>query len=216
MNNLETIIGYTFKDKSLLNMALTHSSYANENKVKNYERLEFLGDSLLEYIVSDYIYKNFPAEKEGSLTKIRAKMVQEKTLADIVLNLGISQFVRVGRSLKNDIKQSILCDVYESLLGAIYLDSNLDNAYNYVLKTLVKDKKNIEDFENLIIDYKTPLQELCQAKNLKLDYKSSGRGDSFIVQLFVNDELTSVCKAKSIKEAEQMCAKNVYNQINKN
>ena len=215
VNNLEKIIGYSFKDKDLLSTALTHSSFANENKTQSYERLEFLGDSLLEYIVSDYIYKNFPNEREGSLTQIRAKLVQEKTLADLVQSMEINKFIKIGKSLRNEIKQSILCDIYESLLGAIYLDSNLQTAYDFVLTTLVKNKENVALFENVIMDYKSQLQELCQSKNLKIEYKSRQVDGEFEVKLFINDVLKNVSRAKSIKQAEQSCAKNIYIEMSK-
>lgn len=135
-HNIEDIIGYTFHDLELLVTALTHKSYANErkiNKVESYERSEFLGDAILEFVVSEYLYKNYPDYPEGKLTKLRASLVCEFTLSQISKELKFGHYVLLSRG--EDLtggrnRNSIMCDLFEAVLGAIYLDGGLDEAKN--------------------------------------------------------------------------------------
>ena len=126
MNNIEKIIGYHFKDENLLNMALTHSSYAHEHNMPCYERLEYLGDALVNFIVGEYLYSNFDLPA-GQLTKYRACLVSTESFAKIIENLGLEQYILIGKSVQK-ISKSLLADIFESLLASIYLDGGKENA----------------------------------------------------------------------------------------
>ena len=125
---VENIIGYIFNDKNLLSRAFTHSSYANENKnSEDYERLEFLGDAILEYLVSLYLFETYPSKNEGSLSKMRANLVSAETLSAIIDDLGLINYVKVGsgNASENILKsEDVKCDIFEAIVGAIHLDSN--------------------------------------------------------------------------------------------
>ena len=158
---LEKSIGYVFKDKKLLKKALTHTSYAYENKVESNEKLEFLGDSILEFISSNYIYNHYTNLKEGEMTKVRATVVCEESLYKIAIKHNFSDFLYLGNSEKTgDInnKKAILADTVEAVIAAIYLDSNLENAEKFILSNITEQieyaSKNVG-----IKDYKTTLQE---------------------------------------------------------
>ena len=209
---VENILGYTFKDKSLLTTALTHSSFANENKTSSYERLEFLGDSLLEYIVSDYLFANFKDLPEGKLTKLRATLVQEKTLANILTTVGISNYILIGKSLKS-YNSSMACDVFESLIACIYLDSGMEEARKFVFKFLIKDKNNIEKICEETIDFKTKLQEYLQAQGKSIEYTKEKVGETFKIAIKVNGKIVAEKISNSIKKGELELAKAIYEKL---
>ena len=161
---LEKEIGYTFKNKSLLRTALTHTSYAYENKVKSYERLEYLGDSILEFISSKYLFENYERLSEGEMTKVRAYSVCEDTLFQIASKHNFSDFLYLGKSERTskDNKKAILADSVEAVIAAIYLDSK---DINIVQKFILDNIKDFVEFgsNNVgIKDYKTVLQEMLQ------------------------------------------------------
>ena len=171
LKELQDKIDYHFHDEKFLNWALTHSSYANEykkEKIVYNERLEFLGDSILGLIVSEYIYKVYPKYPEGDLTKLRATVVCEPSLSYLATNINLGKYMLLGKgedATGGRERVSILADAFEALIGAIYLDGNMESAKPYVLYHL---KPVIEDAVNgieLFIDYKTQLQEVLQ-KNL--------------------------------------------------
>ena len=161
---LEEIIGYHFKNKELLKNALTHTSYANENNIKSNEKLEFLGDSILEFISSKYIYNNYPNLKEGEMTKVRADVVCEKSLYKVAQKHNFSDFLYVGKSqaISNGNKRpAILADSVEAIIAAIYFDSGLDNAEKFIVDNL-RDYIKIASQNVGMKDYKTVLQEKLQ------------------------------------------------------
>ena len=165
VEELESKIGYTFKNRKLLKIALTHSSFANESggRYMSYERLEFLGDSVLGIITSDYIFRTFPHLPEGELTKLRATLVCEKQLCVFSQELGLKKFIKLSRGERHCMGQnrpSILADVFEAICAAIYLDSGMEEAKNFVLKFIVPAVKNPK-IQNAK-DYKTDLQEIVQ------------------------------------------------------
>lgn len=164
LEKLEKSIGYTFKNKELLKNALTHTSYANENNVKSNEKLEFLGDSILEFISSKYIYKNYPNLKEGEMTKVRADVVCEKSLYKVAQRHNFSDFLYVGKSQvinNGNNGQAILADSVEAVIAAIYFDSDLNNAEEFIVENLKEYIKWAS--ENVgMKDYKTVLQEKLQ------------------------------------------------------
>src|SRR5665647_431334 len=162
-------LNYEFKDISLISTALTHSSFANEAKAKVpfNERLEFLGDSVLGLTISDYLYRTYPELPEGVLTKLRAGVVSEVSLAQIARALDLGKFIRLGKGEENtggSDRASILADAMESVIGAIYLDDGLDTAKAFVLRLLIPSI-NILAAGKGHKDYKTDLQELLQSKS---------------------------------------------------
>ena len=215
MTDTEQKIGYEFKDKSLLKTALTHSSYANENHTRSNERLEFLGDSVLSIIISECIFKEMANVNEGDLSKIRASLVCEQSLAEISKNIHLSELVFLGRGEDKTggrKRPSITSDAFEAVLGAIYLDSDIDTARKWVLN-LMNDKIKLGCQGKLYSDYKTALPEIIQRDGRSfVTYKTleeSGREHDkrFVVQAFVNGEPKSTAKGHSKKEAEQAAAK---------
>lgn len=170
---IEKNIGYTFNNKELLKTALTHTSYANMHGVESNEKLEYLGDSILEFITSKYLYNNYKKLKEGEMTKVRAAVVCEQSLYEVAVRLDFSEFLITGKSEKSDrgVKnKAILADSIEAIIAAIYLDSSLDNAEKFIIENL---SESIEtSSQNVgIKDYKTVLQEKLQEHgNVKIEY----------------------------------------------
>lgn len=221
MNTKETIvfveerIGYTFKNEELLLEALTHSSYTNEmkiNKRSDYERLEFLGDAVLELISSEFLYDKYPKVPEGGLSKKRASMVCEPSLAICARRMELGKAIFLGRGedgLGGRDRDAILCDVTESVLGAIYLDGGLEPARVYVNTHILSDLKEPE----LFVDSKSALQELVQklfpGSPLSYDIiEESGpeHDKTFVVAATIDGKHIAEGKGKSKKAAQQMAA----------
>lgn len=209
-------IGYEFRDESLFTHALTHSSFSNENKMPKFsdnERLEFLGDAVLELVSSDFLYKNYENYTEGEMSKLRAALVCEPALADVSKSLGIPEFVRMsigeektgGRELK-----SITSDALEAVIGAIYLDGGIEPAREFILKFILTD---IEE-RKLFHDSKTVLQEKIQGRNLgQLSYvetEESGpdHNKTFCINALLNGKIIGRGTGHSKKAAEQEAAYN--------
>ena len=155
---LEGRIGYHFKDRYLLECALTHTSFANEQKIqryKDYERLEFLGDAVLEMVSSAFLYNEYPDKREGELTKIRASLVCEPSLADCARHLGIPQFLRLGKGEEvsgGREKESILCDVVEAVIGAMYLDcGEVDPPRRFIMQFILSDRDRVVFYDSLLL-----------------------------------------------------------------
>lgn len=163
--NLEQAIGYRFRNKKLLTQALTHSSYANEHRMdKMYcnERLEFLGDAVLEVVSSDFLFHRFPEMPEGNLTKTRASMVCEPTLAYCAREISLGDYLLLGKgedATGGRMRESITSDALEAVIGAIYLDGGLANAKEFILRFILNDMEH----KKLFYDSKTILQEMVQA-----------------------------------------------------
>ena len=215
MNNLEKNMGYEFKNPSLLKIALTHSSYANEagKGTKYNERLEFLGDSVLSVIVSEYLFEAFPNMPEGELTKLRASLVCEKSLAKFSEKLGVGDFLLLGNGEENSggrTRPSILADAFEALLAALYLDSDMERARTYVLE-FVKDA--LKESKPSFKDYKTMLQEIIQQnREESVRYHLVGEygpdhNKRFVVEVHLNSNVIGHGEGRSKKEAEQQAAK---------
>ena len=218
MNNYEELekqIGYKFNDISHLEIAFTHKSYVNELMIKgheSYERYEFLGDAILEYLVSKFLFEEYKDMSEGDLTKLRASLVCEFTLSKISreLKLGSYGYFSKGERLTGGMnRDSILCDMFESLLGAIYLDGGIDEADKFVKKFLLTDIEH----KKLFYDSKTKLQEYAQ-KNSKtisynlLDEVGPEHDKTFHVNVCLGDEVIADGKGHSRKTAEQTAAFN--------
>ena len=220
MNNfekLENLIGYKFNNINILNTALTHISFANENNCDSYERLEFLGDAIIEMVVSEYIYNNLSVDA-GILTKLRASLVSTENLYKISNNLNLCKYTQIGNSLKMLSKKNT-ADLFESLVASVYLDGGLISAKNLIYKFIVIDDDNIQTHIKNSIDYKTKLQELMQSKGKCFKYEllsSSGQDHAkiFEVGLYVNDVLVSNGVGTSKQKAEEASAENYLKTIN--
>ena len=211
---LENRIGYEFRNRNLLILALTHSSYANEKKLGKVgcnERLEFLGDAVLELISSDFLYKKYTQIPEGELTKKRASLVCEPSLAYCARDFGLPQYLLLGKG--EDMtggrnRDSIVSDATEALLGAIYLDGGFASAKEFVLKFILNDLEN----KQLFYDSKTILQEIVQEKGTHLvEYrliKEEGpdHNKSFTVDVLVSGQVMGIGAGHTKKAAEQEAA----------
>lgn len=217
MTDLQNKIGYQFKNPALLNEALTHSSYANEHKtqhIKYNERLEFLGDSVLSIVVSDYIYKNCPELPEGELTKLRASLVCEKSLYEFAKKIDLGKYLILSKGERNNggaDRPSILSDAFEALIAAIYIDGGITPASKHILNFVIPAIKNSK--KKKINDYKTTLQEIIQKNpGEKLEYvlvKESGpdHNKHFVVEVHLNSNVIGKGGGRSKKEAEQQAAR---------
>lgn len=163
MNELEKNIGYHFKNKQLLKTALTHTSYAYEHKVDSNERLEYLGDSILEFVSSKYLFENFEKLSEGEMTKVRAYSVCEDSLYNIAQKHNFSDFLYLGRSEKmsNSIKKALIADSVEAVIAAIYLDGGLEPVEKFILEN-IEEQIEFASHNVGMKDYKTVLQEELQ------------------------------------------------------
>ena len=206
--------GIDINNKTLLNEALTHSSYSNEHKgIKNYERLEFLGDAVLELIISEYLYNNYNL-KEGEMTKVRASFVCEKALDKYSSDIGLHKYIKVGMGQINNINEAIVADVFESVLAVIYLEKGFNTAKEYIYKIVVPYIESNYDF---LSDYKTKLQELVQTDKKSLTYevvKETGEAHNktFYVEVKINDIVYGKGSGRSKKEAEQNAARDALNK----
>lgn len=211
---LEKIINYSFNNKELLLLSLTHPSYANENnidKVHTNQRLEFLGDAVLELISSDFLYRLYNNYPEGTLTKTRAKLVCEDNLSDVARHLQLFKYLKIGKG-ENESQlmhnNSTMCDTIEAIIGAIYLDGGIECAKSFIIKYILTDE-NLAKSNN---DFKSELQEKANINNDVLRYeliKESGpdHNKTFEIAVFYNDKKLAIGIGKSKKEAEQNAAK---------
>lgn len=211
---LEQRIGYVFRDKELLQQALTHSSYANEQKInkrQDYERLEFLGDAVLELVSSDYLFQAHPDLPEGKLTKQRSSMVCEPALAFCARDIELEQFIYLGKGEEatgGRKRDSIISDVMEAVIGAIYLDGGLDPARDYINRFILSDLEH----KQLFYDSKTILQERVQRlPNASLAYVLTGETGPehdklFMVEVLLNGKKIGEGSGRSKKLAEQQAA----------
>lgn len=202
-----------FDDKQLLVKAFTHPSFAPENN-HNYQRLEFLGDSVLQMVMSDYLYRTMPDYKEGEMSKTRAKLVSEYSLASIMRKNGLDKFILVGKSVLNDnedFADSFVADVFESLVAAIYLDQGYLKAESFI-KLLIIDNIDFLLSQDRIIDYKTRLQEVLQVNGtILIKYKSHKIESGFEAHVILEESIIGTGVGKSKKLAEQQAAKCALN-----
>ena len=202
--SLEDNIGYTFNNKNLLLEALTHTSYANENNITSNEKLEFLGDSILEFISSEYMYENFPKLNEGELTKARATVVCEDSLYNVAKRLEIPDFIRVGHSERasgGNEKEAILADSIEAIIAALYFDGGLEVAKKFIIENL-KDAMQEATSRVGEKDYKTVLQEKLQVNGNIIEETGPDHDKSFVAEVKLNGERLAIGSGKSKKLAE--------------
>lgn len=218
LKEFQKILGIEFNKLELLNTALTHSSYANQFSLTyndHNERLEFLGDSVLSMVISEYLYKKFKTKQEGKLTRIRAGVVCESSLAEVSRRLMINKYIKIGKGEElsgGREKDSLLADACEAVIAAIYLDSGLENARQFVLNNLADKIDKISNNYNYR-DYKSKLQEYVQGNSLAvIKYTVSNESGpphdkTFEVEIYLDNKCFGKGKGKSKKEAEQNSAK---------
>ncbi len=222
-SKLEKELGYTFKNKDLLKTALTHTSYAYEKNLTSNEKLEFLGDSILEFLSSIYIYNNYTNLKEGEMTKVRAQVVCGESLCKIAKAHNFSDFLLLGKSektTKGNVKTNILADSVEAVIAAMYIDGGLDIANNFIIKNLKNEieyaSKNVG-----LKDHKTVLQEILQKHGeVDIEYeiiKETGPDHDkvFVSQVSYNGKVLAEGKGKSKKSAEMEAAKMAIESLKK-
>lgn len=226
LDEFQNIIGYRFNNTDLLMLALTHSSYGNEHKKERYEnneRVEFLGDAALDLIISRYIYDMFPFMPEGELTKLRAGVVCETSLAKVAVKLRIGEFLMLGKGEENTggrTRDSILADATEAVIGAVYIDGGFAEAEKFVIGLL---SGAVEELKTSFrtIDCKTHLQELIQ-KNSKspvtyaiVDEKGPDHNKVFAAEVRHNGKAIGTGSGRSKKEAEQSAAADALDRLEK-
>ncbi len=221
MTDAEKKIGHKFKNSYLLKTALTHSSYANENHTRDNERLEFLGDSVLSLIISDYIFKKMQDIDEGDLTKFRATLVCEQSLASTAEKIGLNELVFLGRGEERTggrRRPSIISDAFEAVLAAIYLDSDLETAREWLLGLMSGRIEKVLAGE-FYSDYKTTLQELVQRNGkgavsyVTIHETGKEHNKQFTVRVVINGEPAQTGVGRSKKEAEQAAARAALTEL---
>lgn len=218
----EKIIDYKFKNKEYILEALTHSSYSNENKKYNFnERLEFLGDSVLSIVVSDYLFNNEKELPEGELTKLRASIVCEESLSEVANKINLGEYMLLGKGEEatgGRERISILADAFEAVIAAIYQDGTIEDAKKFILNNmeyLISDARRGKIFR----DYKTHLQEILQGKGENniwyklVDEKGPDHNKRFVMEVGINEQVLGLGEGKSKKEAEQSAAKFALDKI---
>lgn len=209
-NALQESIQYKFKSIDLLIQALTHSSYSNETGGVSFERLEFLGDAVIELVVSDYIYREFNLDS-GLSSRLRAGLVSTEYLCVLAEKLNLPSIMQKSKSLST-ISHKTKADLFESLIGAMYLDGGLKVAESLIFKLIIVDKNNVENTLKTCIDSKTKVQETMQSLGKKFEYslvESKGQDHQkiFVVNLSIDGKIVSRESGHSIHEAEEKCAK---------
>lgn len=225
MEELEEKIGYSFKNRELLRTALTHSSYANERHggdCQSYERLEFLGDSILGLVTAEFLYAHEPRLPEGRMTKLRAELVCESSLHRVALKLELGKYMRLGRGEEHTggrQRPSILADMVEAIIAAMYLDSGMEQSRRFILDMILKDARVDDGHPNA--DYKTQLQELVQRKSDQhISYAMTGESGpdhnkTFSFSVSINGVLAGEGSGRTKKEAEQMAAMKALEALKK-
>ncbi len=214
ITKFENAIGYTFRDKNLLIQAFTHSSFVNEqriNKKADYERLEFLGDAVLEMISSAFLFRKYPDKKEGEMSKIRASLVCEPALAFAAEQLDIKSYIQLGKGEEatgGRNKESIISDVVESIIGALFLDGGIEESKRFIDAYILTNEESMQMFS----DSKSVLQEIVQGQNIgQIRYEICGESGPehdkiFEVCVFVGDKKMGEGAGKTKKAAEQKAA----------
>jgi len=221
---LQQDIGMTFRDTSLLQQAFVHSSYINENPgfhLPDNERLEFLGDALLSFIVAEKLYHEFPHFGEGELTEIRILLIRQETLAQLALTLNLGDYLHLGKGEEatgGRERQTNLADAFEALIGAIFLDQGLDTARDFVVGKLGSHLERVRA-EGIGRNYKALLQEFTQAKFKQLPtyriVEASGpdHDKGFIVEVVLGDRVLAAGSGKSKRAAEMEAARLAWGQL---
>jgi len=217
VTELEKKIGYSFRDPEKLKLALSHSSYANEHSCRSNERIEFLGDAVLELASSEFLYETFPDVPEGKLTKLRASFVCERALNDIAVRVGLPEYILLGKGEEatgGRNRPSVVSDAFESVIGAVYLDGGFSAAKDFVIRLIFADLDR-----QFFFDSKTALQELVQARGesdpvYRVVYEEGPDHDKrYTVEVTVNGVVVGTGTDTSKKHAAQAAALEAYNRL---
>lgn len=223
LEGIEKEIGYTFQNKELLKTALTHTSYAYEKHVDSNEKLEFLGDSILEFLSSMYIYSNYPKLKEGEMTKVRAQVVCEASLYKVAKSHNFSDFLRLGKServVQGQVKPAIMADSVEAVIAAMYIDGGLEPVNKFIIENLKEEIKQASKNVGQK-DYKTVLQEILQKHGeVYIEYKiikekGPDHDKIFDAEVIYNGKILATGEGKSKKNAEMDAAKHAIELLKK-
>ena len=225
IEEFEKSIGYTFNDKTLIDVAFTHSSFTNESriKVKSNERLEFLGDTILDMIVSEYLFKNYSNKPEGWLTRTRSRLVCTESFARASEKFDLTKYLRFGMGEKKQggkLKKHVKADTFEAMCAAIYLDSSYENLFEILKRAYKEEAIEIINDDSRFLDYKTKLQEYFNSENkevLKYDLvKEEGpeHNKTFTMTVRAGSRILAEGEGKNKKTAEQMAAKKALEVIN--
>jgi ribonuclease-3 len=219
LTDLELQIGYSFRSRGLLDRALTHRSFANERVeegCRHNEALEFLGDSVLGFVVSAWLLDRFPEQAEGKLSKMKAYMVSETSLAELAESIDLGRFIRLNRGEEKTggrRKRALVADAYEAIIGAIYLDGGIDAAQRFLRRELSAKMRSIDPESMIGDDYKSALQERLQAEGrpmpeyILVEASGPDHRRTFRVQLRVGDSILSSGEGSTIKVAQQEAAR---------
>jgi len=217
VKSLETKIGYSFKDPAKLELALTHSSYANEYKCQSNERIEFLGDAVLELASSEFLYETFPDVPEGKLTKLRASFVCERALSKIAEKIGLPDYIMLGKGEEatgGRTRPSVVSDAFEAVIGAVYLDGGFANAKDLVIRIIFADLD-----KQFFFDSKTALQELIQSRGESdpvytvVSEDGPDHDKRYTVDVTVDGKVIGTGIGTSKKHAAQAAALEAYNRM---
>ena len=223
INEIENKIGYHFKNKKLLCLALTHRSFVNENQdiiTEHNERLEFLGDTILGLIISDFLYQQLSDASEGRLSQLRSRIVDSHSCTNFMLQLALDDYLLLGRGeMMNSGKGrlSILSDFFEAIIAAIYLDSNIDEARRFIFDNFYDNIKQI--IENPSRNWKADLQDYSQKEFQKtpdyilIDESGPDHNKEFTIEVYVNSEISGIGVGASKKEAQQAAAAQALSKI---
>ena len=223
MNDFEKIIGVEFKDKDLLKQAFTHRSFLNEHKNlkgKHNERLEFLGDAVLELVITDYLFNEYPDKDEGDLTSIRSALVNATTCAEVAKNLNVNDYMLLSKGEAKDIgraRQYILANALEAIIGAIYIDAGYEKAKDFILKNIAPKTLQIVN-EQLWVDAKSKFQEKVQdIAGVTPSYKTTkeigpDHDKKFTVAVFIGETMIAEGEGDSKQDAEQSAARNALKE----
>lgn len=223
IEDIQRVVGYRFNNINLLKMAMTHSSYVNDhklNKINSNERLEFLGDAVLELVSSEFLYDEYPEKPEGELTKLRAGLVSETPLAAVAADIELGKYILLGKGEDNTggrKRESITSDAVEALLGAIYLDGGIEPAREFVLKFILNDIDN----KKMFYDSKTTLQEIVQKYKLgTLNYElireeGPDHQKVYEVNCMIDSKVVGNGTGKTKKAAQQQAAFDAIKKIKK-
>lgn len=214
---IEKIIGYSFKNKKYIQTAFIHSSYSNEHRVESNEKLEFLGDAVIEFIVTEILFLQFKG-KEGDMSKIRSMIVSEKPLAEAIDKLGLAKYLvrGVGESRNTTESKAVKCDLFEAICGAIYLDGGIDSTrkfFEFAVGDIILNLK----INGYVDDAKTKLQEIL--KQAKIVYSTTKTGEDhkpvYKTTVFINDVKMGVGMGSNKKSAEENAASVAINNLEK-
>jgi len=212
-----------FSNLDLLNLSLTHKSYSNENKIveRNNERLEFLGDSILGLVITEYLYQTYKDYNEGELARIKSFIVSEDVLSKIGKYISLNQYLLIGKGEEisgGRNKKAILADAFEAFLGAFYLDSNITKVKFFILNFFIEEinlvvmNKHEKDYKTLLQEYVQKKYKICPSYILK-DEVGPEHDKTFCMEVYLKEKIIGVGEGKSKKEAEKIAAKNAYQKI---